>query len=353
MLHYPFLLSKEAAMLRTALFCLVTTSLFANASLTHHEGEHVGWISMFSLPQYEIDNRFREVQEQVTQRWKLLGAGYKFPSYSPGRDERSLADEFHAFSRLRIQLWLENHAEFPCQSNPLFKISQEHLLKGRFRQPCCITFEHSATDSSYNSSNIQIGKRRFLALEGPVKEHLPYFFRLLSNWRVAELVCLTNETDGMGMPKCFPYWHNRLVYKGEAQFLRLIVEGAYEQPTTWGTKDLPYLFWPDWEDHHGVEPAQLVQAVNRVRNSVAGGEIIAVHCSAGVGRTGTFIAAICLLDEIDEQLANGVAAEEVQISIAKLFLYLNFHRPWLVAKPSQYVTLYRTVEWYLNQGQAS
>lgn len=78
-------------------------------------------------------------------------------------------------------------------------------------------------------------------------------------------------------------------------------------------------------------------------------EIIAVHCSAGVGRTGTFIAAFCLLEKIDEQLAKGIAPENLQINIAKLFVYLNLYRPWLVSRPLQYITLYRTAEWYINQ----
>lgn len=333
----------------TSITCLCTL-LNADQSLNRHVGEHIGWASLYSLPQYEINQHFAKVKEGVDYRWGLLTESYDFPSYSPKRENDSLVDEFYQFSNLRIQLWLENQNSFPCQSNSFFKVSQAHLVNGRFRQPCCITFEHSATDPSYNSTSLTIGKRRFFALEGPVEENVPYFFRLLTNWNVASVVCLTEETDASGDPKCYPYWNDHMVENENGTFLRITVDGAYEQPiTSWGQRDIPYLFWPDWQDHHGVDPEELVQAVNQVRKQVNDGEIIAVHCSAGVGRTGTFISAICLLDEIDEQLASGVSLENVQLNISKLFLYLNFHRPWLVAKPSQYLTLYKTVEWYLTQ----
>lgn len=304
---------------------------------------------MISLPQLAIDEHFEKVKERVDARWDLLAKEYEFPLYSPEKDDNTILEEFYHFSNLRLRLWLRDPNCFPCESNPLFKVSQEHLLAGRYRQPNCITFEHSATDSSYNSTSIQIGKRRFLAMEGPFKDFVPYFFRLLVNWKAHYLVCLTDQVDKAGTPKCYPYWKGRIVEKEEGQFLRVSVDGSYEEPTSdWGTKELPYEFWPSWEDHHGVDPELLVKAADRVRKALNENQIIAVHCSGGVGRTGTFISAICLLDMIDEQLANGATPEEIQLSIAQLFYYLNFHRPWLVAKPGQYLTLYRTVDWYLN-----
>lgn len=342
-------------MFKTSLFALTVlaslcTVTYADQSLIQHEGEQIGWSSMFSLPQDSIDDHFRAVKRQVEDRWDLLGAHHNFPLYAPGKDENSIVEEFYQFSDLRLHLWFRDHKSFPCECNPLFKISQEHLLKRRFRQPNCLTFEHSATDSSYNSSSLQIGKRRFFALEGPLEEHVTYFFSLLTNWRVAHLVRLTGDCDSSGTPKCYPYWQDRIVQKECATFLRIPVIGSIEiSPSSWGTKEILYEVWPDWQDHHGVDPQRLIEAANRVRKGIAEDEIIAVHCSAGVGRTGTFIASICILDAIDEQLAQGIDPHDVRVSIAKLFLYLNFHRPWMVAKPGQYLTLYRMAEWYLHE----
>ena len=112
---------------------------------------------------------------------------------------------------------------------------------------------------------------------------------------------------------------------------------------------MPYLFWPDWEDYHGTDPEELIKNINLVRAKTSKKDIIAVHCSAGVGRTGTFIAATCLLDAIDEQLKDGIKPNNLNINIAKLFMYLNFHRPWLIATSSQYITLYKVVDFYIDQ----
>ncbi len=341
-------------MLKKTIFyltCLVSTlsASSKNQELIRLEGVNIGWFSMFTLPEEHIDNHFDLVKNEVEKRWLMLGASCDFPAYSPGRSEDSIVEEFYELNDLRVQIWFQNHTAFPCQSNPLFKISQKHLQTNRFRQPNCITFEHSATDSSYNSSSIAIGKRRFFALEGPLEEYVPYFFRLLCNWKVSFLVCLTNEIDRKGTPKCYPYWQNRIVQRDEGQFLRIKVEGFREQPDSWDTVDIPYVFWPDWIDNQGVEPKRLIKEANLVRANTKNEDIIAVHCSAGVGRTGTFIATICLLDEIDKQLENGIKPADVHINIAQLFLYLNHYRPWLVTQPSQYVTLYRTVEYYLKE----
>lgn len=325
------------------LFLTVNTLIYG-----HHGGEHIEWNTMYSLPQNSVDQHFESIAEAVKYRWNLLGSNKEFPFYKWGKNEETINAEFHKLNEERLNLWFENKEGLPYQSHPLFKISQEHLIHGRFRQPQCISFEHSVTDTSYNSTCIQVGNRRFFALEGPLEAHVSPFFRLLANWNVKTLACLTDEKDDKGTPKCFPYWKNRIVTKDHESFLQIPVVGELGEPETKRIKELPYIFWPEWEDHHGVDPEKLAKAANRARENAKENEIIAVHCSAGVGRTGTFISAVCILDAIDDQLSKGVTSEKIELNIAKLFYYLNFHRPWLVAKAPQYLTLYRMADWYIK-----
>ncbi len=326
------------------------TPLFCNSSLVTLQKENRAWYHMFGLSQYSIDQHFAKVQANVLHRWDNLAQDIDFSHYSYNRSEDEIVKEFNEFNNLRFKLWLKDPQAFPCQSNPEFEVAQALLTERRYRQPNCVSFEHSLTDTSYNSSSIPIGKRRFFALEGPLEEHVLYFFRLLNNWSVSHLVCLTDEADQKGVPKCFPYWKDRIVEKDEQTFLSIWVDGQYEHSLAqWGSIEIPYERWHDWEDNQGIDSKQLVEAANRVRKNKDHNDIIAVHCSAGVGRTGTFIATIHLLDEIDRQLLQGVDIREIKLQISKIFLYLNFHRPWFVARAGQYLTLYRVVDWYLEQ----
>ena len=99
-----------------------------------------------------------------------------------------------------------------------------------------------------------------------------------------------------------------------------------------------YTSWPDF----GVPdtPRTLVDLVNIMREEHSKNEICLVHCSAGVGRTGTMIA----LNKIMEEIDNG--AEEVDVF--ETVLQLRSERVQMVQKQTQYVFLYGCIEYYLS-----
>ena len=99
-----------------------------------------------------------------------------------------------------------------------------------------------------------------------------------------------------------------------------------------------YTNWPDF----GVPdtPKPLVDLVNKVRRDLSPGDVCLVHCSAGVGRTGTMIALKHIMDEIDSQ--------EDAINIFDTVLQLRSQRVLMVQKPSQYQFLYACTDTYLK-----
>jgi len=106
--------------------------------------------------------------------------------------------------------------------------------------------------------------------------------------------------------------------------------------------------WPDFDCPQ--DPQHLIRFIEAVRleSGILAGDdpiFILVHCSAGVGRTGTFIA----LDIMMEQVANGEA-----VDVFNTVLSIRKARAHMVQSEEQYHFLYKCVAQYIqNQTSAN
>ncbi|XP_048011611.1 receptor-type tyrosine-protein phosphatase H-like [Megalobrama amblycephala] len=207
-------------------------------------------------------------------------------------------------------------------------------------------------DSDYINANYMPGydnaSNQYIAAQGPLPSTVNDFWRMVWEKRSQAIVMVTNCTES-GRIKCEQYWpldYTPCVYgnlvvtvksenKAPSWTLR---EFSVKNKSTSETRTVKHFHFTAWPDHgvpSGTE--ELIQFRGLVRqhieSSFSAGPTV-VHCSAGVGQTGTLIALDVLLQQLDREKAVGIAAFVQQMRLC---------RPLMVQTESQYVFLHQCI----------
>ena len=119
---------------------------------------------------------------------------------------------------------------------------------------------------------------------------------------------------------------------------------------------LHYVGWPDYGVPEGDDILSLSNLVKKVRYVIQSNQsklsemrrsTILVHCSAGVGRTGTFIIMYKVMDQTEEMFADNSVKTE-KIDIFNEVLALRSKRVEMVQSWAQYRFLYKSISEYIK-----
>ncbi|KAK6179861.1 hypothetical protein SNE40_012119 [Patella caerulea] len=233
--------------------------------------------------------------------------------------------------------------------------------KNRYKNICA--FDHSRVkldimngdpNSDYINACYITGygdhKNKYVASQGPVVDIVNEFWRMIWIVETGKIIMLTNLVE-IGVHKCFRYWPKLGKEKtfGEIS-ITMTKEDTYANFTvrtlqvTKGDSrsrtitQYHYTSWPD----KGVptDTASLVEFRNKVQTSNTAhlGPMV-VHCSAGIGRTGTFIALDYLIEE---------AKAIDSVDIFECVKQLRYERVNMVQTLEQYAFLHDAIaEWYI------
>ncbi|KAM6154486.1 receptor-type tyrosine-protein phosphatase H [Erethizon dorsatum] len=190
--------------------------------------------------------------------------------------------------------------------------------------------------------------RDFIAAQGPLPQTVHDFWRLVWEQQSRTIVMLTNCLES-GRIKCEHYWpvdtqpcihgHLQVALVGEEVMENWVVRDLQllhiEEQKTLPVRQFHYLAWPD----HGVPPSPdpLLAFWKMLRQwldqTTEGGPPI-VHCSAGVGRTGTLIALDVLLRQLECEGLVGPLG---------FVRKMRQSRPLMVQTEAQYVFLHQCI----------
>ncbi|MEI6531486.1 MAG: tyrosine-protein phosphatase [Chlamydiota bacterium] len=288
-------------------------------SSTSHKTQNTG---ICDSTHDEIARHFQSVKKHIALRWTAFQDTQEFKLFVPEKSDAILKQEFENIHATRELMW----------TTPLYAPADHLVLKDLIRAPGCVAFDFNNTTPIYNASTMYIGDKPYIACEGPRSKDIPSFFKLMTGAKVTHLVRLTDSYEG-DTKKCHPYWEGLYQLSDDISYLEVpSSDGAY----LIRGYDMAY-----WRDNQGVDPRKLLELVLQVREDVKEVDsLLLVHCSAGVGRTGTFLAAIAIVDAIDSGQP---------FSIEEIVYRLSLQRVHSVGKYGQYITLHRIAEIYSKQ----
>uniref|UniRef100_A0A2D4KHU5 protein-tyrosine-phosphatase n=1 Tax=Micrurus paraensis TaxID=1970185 RepID=A0A2D4KHU5_9SAUR len=186
-------------------------------------------------------------------------------------------------------------------------------------------------------------KKEFIAAQGPLPNTVQDFWHMIWEKKIYTVVMLTKCVE-QGRTKCEEYWPNKqsknygdiMVAMTSEIFLPewTIRDFSIEQsdsPESHPVRQFHFTAWPD----HGVpETTDLLisfrHLVHEFMKQKPSSSPTLVHCSAGVGRTGTFIA----IDRLIQQMEM-----ENTVDVYGTVYDLRMHRSLMVQTEDQYVFL--------------
>ncbi|XP_071985988.1 tyrosine-protein phosphatase non-receptor type 6 isoform X2 [Engystomops pustulosus] len=203
--------------------------------------------------------------------------------------------------------------------------------------------------------------KRFIACQGCLAATTSDFWQMVWQENSRVIVMTTKEIE-KGRTKCVPYWpdmrspgtefgrfwveilseHEAMEYK-----IRTLQVSIKDHPDK--TREIyhyQYLTWPD----HGVpsDPGGVLSflgEVNRIQDNIPGAGPIIIHCSAGIGRTGTLIVIDMLVDTIQTK------GLDCDIDVQKTVQMVRSQRSGMVQTEAQYKFIYAAIAQYIDSAK--
>ncbi|KAF7658329.1 hypothetical protein LDENG_00014120 [Lucifuga dentata] len=221
-----------------------------------------------------------------------------------------------------------------------------------------LSFLDSQPHSDYiNASFVPGGgtERDFICTQGPLHNTMADFWRMVweQNVRIIVMVTALRHKD---IVLCEKYWplERVTVYHGLIQvttvtrkqgpdyFITTINLKQRDCPTE---RKVTHYYYPSWPDR-GVPkgPSSLCAFTEHVQQHLAAiprlGPAV-VHCSAGIGRSGTFVTLLWLMQ---------LCVRGIRPNIRAAVEDLRLHRMWMVQNLEQYIFVHRCLLHWLSGG---
>ncbi len=210
-----------------------------------------------------------------------------------------------------------------------------------------------------SASDVITHAQHYIVAQAPLKATISDFWHALLV-RHCPLIVTTAMPIEFNQDKAYAYWEEEAfpVYTkewkiehsnknkeilGTASKHRLVKRTFYATNRETSEKQtITQLHYENWPDN-GIPDMRLFTKLLDATDSMALSKEtpITVHCSAGIGRSGTFVAGHSLRKSIRKEKSNEKKLESLTINIPEAVMILRLQRKWMVATSRQLQTIYQ------------
>ncbi|KAK3575854.1 hypothetical protein CHS0354_001889 [Potamilus streckersoni] len=274
--------------------------------------------------------------------------------------------DYHKDSNLKFSEEYEDLKTLSPQHAHEAADMEENRLKNRFVN--ILPFDHSRVrllpiddvpGSDYINANYLPGfskTREYIACQGPIPATIDDHWRLIWEQNVRVIVMLTQYKEENRV-KCEPYMP--LDLKDPKQYGDLVIEcltyssmNSFEYRTLkirLGEKErtIKHFHFLSWRDYSAnVQFDTMIDFIKKVRSFMQPPDVegpLIVHCSAGVGRTGTYITIDHVIQHIDKY------GPDSTVDIFNFVLKMRENRTTMVQTEQQYIFIHDCIKEYLDR----
>lgn len=206
---------------------------------------------------------------------------------------------------------------------------------------------------------------KYILTQGPMLGYIHEFWSMVFDTKCKIIVCLANENDQIGFDSYFDdqfiieYGSYSIQVAKKAVLnsynitIRDIVIKKRHEPELFATtmdilsevevtiKHIQYTAWPD--DGVPVETKDVLTVLSFVDKYSDTDSPIIIHCSAGVGRTGTFVVIKDIVDRIIDFLIGADDNNILDINIGSIVTQFRRYRRGLVQTQCQFEFCYQAI----------
>ena len=199
----------------------------------------------------------------------------------------------------------------------------------------------------------------FISTQGPLPHTIEDFWTMIDQNGVSLIVMLCNLKE-KNVDKCADYWNNvnnlsyleiKLLSEKEEHKGIIIRNISLKNKLMNKENIVTQIHLTYWEDHAALEPSyftkiiHVIKYIDNIKN--INFNPCVVHCSAGVGRTGTFIGLYNLYHELMQQIMD-TKTEKITFCIMNLVRKIKEMRMYSIENVNQYLLLYDFADYILS-----